>query len=545
MNNKKMFYNVLMTLLASCGFLSCSTDKAGTMPDQEPTVKVSQIPNGNFEQQLQSWQVRGEGVSIGNDGCDGSMSLVLNGAKGTTIGLSQTVSGLVDGYYDVEFYGKSNGGNQIAYVEAGGKQSAIETSATTWKRHFIRGIQVSGGKLDIKIEQHNTASDKALDEVDGLRLISRNGAPTFIKGGDVSELTYVEDNGGKYYDAAGNAGDCLDILQQNGINLVRLRLYNDPGNNACYPSKLLPKGYQDENDILRLAKRAKEKGMQIELTFHYSDFWTNGSTQVKPNAWKDIKDLQVLSDSVYQYTKHFLEHMNAQGTAPEYVSIGNEIQAGILYDYKYYSHTEEEASVIDSTSTAMGHCLHLPWLAQLLNAGAKAVREADPEGKVILHLNGAGDKDVYNWFFDAMRNNQVDYDIIGASYYPFWVHKTTKQVCDWAEYVTDRYDKDLLFMETGYAWNPTIPDGTNGQLSNNDPYKDMTKEGQKNFMLELSNAIKNVSNQRVLGYIYWDPIFINTPGIGWILGDKNYVSNTTLFGFDGKVNPVMDAIKHN
>ncbi len=538
-----MLYSVLMTLLASWGLSSCSTDKAGAMPDQEPAVKVSQIPNGNFEQKLQSWQVSGEGISIGNDGCDGSASLVLNGAKGTTVSLSQTVSGIADGYYDVEFYGKSNGGNQIAYVEAGGKQTAIETSATTWKRHYIRGVQVAGGKLDVKIEQQNNASANAIDEVDGLRIISRSGAQAFVKGGDISELTYVEDNGGKYYDAGGKAADCLDILKANGVNLVRLRLYNDPGNSACFPSNTLPKGYQDEADILKLARRAKDKGMQIELTFHYSDYWTNGEDQYKPHAWQGITDLAVLQDSVYQYTRRFLERMNAQGTAPEYVSIGNEIQAGILYDYK--NPTDINNLVVDSASTATGYCLHMPWLAQLLSAGSKAVREADPDGKIILHLNGAGDKDVYNWFFDAMRDNNVDYDIIGASYYPFWVHRTTKQVCDWAEYVTNRYDKDLIFMETGYAWNPTLPDGSAGQLSNNDPYKDMTKEGQKNFMLELSNAIKGVANQRVLGYIYWDPIFINTPGIGWIVGEKNYVSNSTLFDFDGKVNPVMDAIKHN
>lgn len=538
-----MLYSVLMTLLASWGLSSCSTDKAGAMPDQDPAVKVSQIPNGNFEQKLQSWQVSGEGISIGNDGCDGSASLVLNGAKGTTVSLSQTVSGIADGYYDVEFYGKSNGGDQIAYVEAGGKQSAIETSATTWKRHYIRGVQVAGGKLDVKIEQQNNASANAIDEVDGLRIISRSGAQAFVKGGDISELTYVEDNGGKYYDAGGKAGDCLDILKANGVNLVRLRLYNDPGNSAFYPGNTLPKGYQDEADILKLARRAKDKGMQIELTFHYSDYWTNGEDQYKPHAWQGITDLSVLQDSVYQYTRRFLERMNAQGTAPEYVSIGNEIQAGILYDYK--NPTDINNLVVDSASTATGYCLHMPWLAQLLSAGSKAVREADPDGKIILHLNGAGDKDVYNWFFDAMRDNNVDYDIIGASYYPFWVHRSTKQVCDWAEYVTNRYDKDLIFMETGYAWNPTLPDGSAGQLSNNDPYKDMTKEGQKNFMLELSNAIKGVANQRVLGYIYWDPIFINTPGIGWIVGGKNYVSNSTLFDFDGKVNPVMDAIKHN
>ena len=101
-------------------------------------------------------------------------------------------------------------------------------------------------------------------------------------------------------------------------------------------------------------------------------------------------------------------------------------------------------------------------------------------------------------------------------------------------------------METGYAWNPTLPDGTPGQLSNNDPYKDMSRAGQKNFLLELSNGIKSVSNQRVLGYVYWDPIFIETPiKTGWIVGAKNFVSNTTLFDFEGNRIEACDALKYN
>ena len=543
MNKKTIYSCAFVSVITFMAFASCASDKPGVMGDQEPAVKVSQVPNGNFEQQLQQWTVSGKGISIGTDGCDGSHSLRFSSEGTATANVTQEFGGIADGYYDLEFYAKSNGGQQVAYVEANGQRSALETSATTWRRHYVRGVLVSGGTMNIKIEQISR-ENAAVAEVDGLRLISRNSAQIFLKGGDISELDYIEDHGATF-SSNSTTGNCMQILKDNGMNIARLRLYNDPGNAAFYPSNTLPKGYQDEADILRLAKRAKEHGMQIELTFHYSDYWTNGTDQFKPHAWAGITDMEVLKDSVYQYTKRFLERMNAQGTAPEYVSVGNEIQAGILFDYKSFEPTGAADKQVDTDSEVSGYCNNMPRLAQLLQSGCKAVRDAAPDSKIILHLDDAGNKERYNWFFDAMRDNQVDYDIIGASYYPFYTGRTASAVCDWANYITNRYDKDLIFMEVGYAWNPTLPDGTIGQLQHNQPYTDMTKEGQKNFMLELSNAIKGVANQRVLGYIYWDPIFIDTPGTGWIVGGKNLVSNTTLFGFDGSANPVMDALRFN
>ena len=69
----------------------------------------------------------------------------------------------------------------------------------------------------------------------------------------------------------------------------------------------------------------------------------------------------------------------------------------------------------------------------------------------------------------------------------------------------------------------------------------MTKEGQKAFMQELLDGIR--SEKRILGVLYWDPIFIEVPGIGWELGGNNVVSNTTLFDFQGNALPVFEAFK--
>ena len=148
-------------------------------------------------------------------------------------------------------------------------------------------------------------------------------------------LNYVEDMGAKFYTASGTQKDPLDIMKENGVNFVRLRLYNNPGNEISYTADAtaytykLPANYLNEADVLNLARRAKDKGMKIELTFHYSDFWTNGETQFKPSAWKNLS-FEQLQTAVYDYTYDFLQKMNAQGTTPDYVSIGNEIQAGLL-----------------------------------------------------------------------------------------------------------------------------------------------------------------------------------------------------------------------
>lgn len=540
--NQKLLINpVLIGVLLAMPFTACSSDKAASVDNPELPVKLVTIPNGDFEKSLDGWTVSGSatnGVSITEDGCLGSKALRLSTSDKTEIKVSRSVNNMENGFYDLEFYAKDGGSNHISYVDVNGRMTALESSVDAWKRLYVRGVEVKDGKLNLSINMKTdleantlqTLSKNAFSELDGLKLISRKNNQIFLKGGDISMLSYVEQNGGKYYDH-GQEGDCLDILKANGMNIVRLRLYNDPGNPAYEYSKKMPKGIQDEADILRLAKRAKEKGFQILLSFHYSDYWTNGEDQHIPHEWEG-KSLEELKSVLHDFTYDFLKKMEAQGTMPEYVALGNEIQAGLLYPYGSCKKEDGSSNEID--------------MCDLFSTASKAVREASPESKIILHLNGAGNKEDYNWFLGLMRNYHVDYDIIGSSYYPFWVHRTAQAVCDWAEYVTNKFDKDLLFMETGYAWNPTLKDGMVGQLGNNEPYNDMTKVGHKNFLLELSNAIKSVSNQRVLGYVYWDPIFIDTPQpTGWIVGEKNFVDNTTLFDFDGNRIMGMDAMQYN
>lgn len=348
---------------------------------------------------------------------------------------------------------------------------------------------------------------------------TKTGKPALLKGGDISSLTLIEQKGGKFYQD-GKEKDCVQLLADNGFNIIRLRLYNDPGNSNYTPSKLMWPGIEDEADILNLAKRAKKAGLQIELTFHYSDYWTNGTDQYKPHAWEGLSYAS-LKTAVYDYTESFLRKMVSQGTAPEYISIGNEIQAGLLYPDGFVN-----------TSTKQ--------TAELLGAGAKAVREVCPSSKVVIHLCDAGNVSAYQWFFGEMEKYKLDYDIIGASYYPFWTEKSVEEIVSWSDAVGGAFGKQILLMETGFAWTEKTHEGKTPQLSHNHPYG-ISKAEQDAFMQKLFSAIK--ASQWMIGDLYWDPIFIPAGDAGWIVGGDNVVSNATLFDFDGNMLPVFDAYK--
>ncbi len=482
--------NTMFLFFLGVVLCACSTNYPGSMDDPKPEAEVVEV----------------------ND---------LNGTVNVEAGM-----------YDLEFYVRGTDSATI-HVSAGGRQTAIMLDDEVWRTGYVRGIPVSGSSVTVQAAMLEGGAQFELKTA-YLRKVSN--ARTFIKGGDLSMLSQVEKNSGAYKDMSGVAGDCFEICARNGMNLARLRLYNNPGNSTNYPSKLMFPGIQNEADVLALAKRAKAAGMEIELTFHYSDYWTNGGEQYKPAAWKKMTQ-EELHDVMYSYTKGFLEKMVAQGTSPQYVSLGNEIQAGILFG------TAEDDKPSEKVN---GYCSDMANLASLLQQASKAVREVCPNAKIIIHLTTSADitVDTYKWFFTAMKDNNLDYDIIGASYYPYYGNKTIEEMVAGAETLIKLYDKDFVFMEVGFGWSPTLADGTVGQIANNLPYAEMTPAAQRAFMLRLTECIK-AGSERILGYIYWDPIYIAAPNCGWIVGEKNVTGNSTLFDFEGKALPAWEAIKYN
>lgn len=517
--------------------IACSDNDGEEFVPNPPAITQA-ILNAGFEEDNsevntpKGWTVTGDNaaVSVVKGGCEGSYALFYSYTSAYTVSTWQTISDLEDGNYDLEFYYKNSGGQSACYISAGStnesqKMTSLQVAPHVWVKSIVRGIHVQGGKCTISIFSEGQEGDWS--RFDALRLNKVEKDYNLLKGGDLSELSYLEQMGGKFYEN-GEEKDVFDILKNNGFNIARLRLYNDPGNPNYSPSNRLPAGVQNPADILNLSKRAKAAGMQIMLTIHYSDYWSNGEIQYKPHEWEDLS-YEALKKAVYDFTFDFITKMKAQGSVPEYVALGNETGSGLLFPDGAY-HTSPTQ------------------MAELFNQGYDAVKAVSPESTVLIHLNDAGNRSTYDWYFGELNKYGAKYDMIGASYYPFWTQKTAKELREWADYTSKKFDKEIFIMETGYNWNPTLPNGYPGQLSDNGPYQNIypsSPQGQKDFLLELFNEIKKTENGCIVGCLYWDPIMIEVPGVGWELGGTNIVSNTTLFDFSGNALESLNTFKYN
>lgn len=419
----------------------------------------------------------------------------------------------------------------------------------------VPGIIVEDGKCEIGIYAKGGAAVTS----DNFKLTPSTDTATrvpFLKGGEISKLTYVEDQGGKFYRADGTEGDALQIMAENGFNLARVRILNDPGKGHGDGTYYLPAGYQDEADCLELCRRAKDKGMQIEFTFAYSDYWVDGDKQFIPHEWAEeiaaqsltgTKKYEYLENKVYEYTKDIMQKLIAQGTCPDFVSIGNEMQCGLFFgDAKKDNYKGE--LYYDK-----------PWLLRFVNAGAKAVRETAPEAKVVIHTDNGGkvfDWLNANWDSTAFQYllKRADYDIMAISYYPYYNGDISIDniVTEFNKCVSD-LGKDVMIMESGYNFAEKRSDGWDGQLQDNGYYQKSygeTPEGQRAYLTELYNKLKAVSGGRCIGVSYWDPVMI-TDKVGWAISEDgdwlqgNVITNSTIFDFDGKAQPAQLAMKYN
>lgn len=554
-----------------------TTTTTTTAPTPPAIVYNPSFTNAGFESgNLNGWTLgaddTGAAIVSSNAAYAGNYKLYAYSASAYTVDLRQYVSGLTAGYYKLTCYARNSGSQNSAYIYGNGTSqskrmtsipvtNALNTISGTkngWILVTVRNIYVgSDGRVTLGFYSDANAKNYVYLDSFALTRESEQVERPYLVGGDFSELTYVEDQGAAFYNANGSSGDAINILADAGHNFARLRLYNNPGKGRGDGTYYCKDGYQNLSDILSLATRAKNAGMAIELTLHYSDFWSNGATQIIPADWQSqlsgntAQKAAQLENLVYTYTKSVMQAMVANGTVPEYVSLGNEIQDGMLF------------GVYGSTpaSNMYGYVWgNYGWnyLADFFNAGYRAVKEVCPSSQVILHLTMnntgctiTGSWNAYDYFCSNAQSNGVNYDIIGSSYYPFWTDISVNDAFEALDAVAETYGKKVIIMETGYNFSDTLPNGSAGQLSDNGVYQGVYsgESGQRDFMIELINAMKCSDN--IIGDLYWDPIFVEQNGVGWAMfestdtPDVNVVSNTTLFDFNHTLNDVWRAYKFN
>ncbi len=349
----------------------------------------------------------------------------------------------------------------------------------------------------------------------------------FIKGADVSMIPELERLGGKFYDN-GVEKDCLTILQEKGINWVRVRIWNDP---YSYGPNGNGGGVTDEKKALEVAKRAKALGMKVLVDFHYSDWWADPGKQYPPKAWENHNAKQLAKD-VYKYTAKVMKDFNAAGVTPDMVQIGNELNNGMLWP-------------VCKTDTPEGYKA----LADAIAQGLKAVKDNDPNNQVIrmVHLANGNNNALYRSFFDELivNNGVNDFDVIGFSYYPFW-HGSMEELSYNMNDMVDRYGKDVIVVETAYAFTNEQGDAQKNCAGPTEEaiagYKS-TVQGQASGLHDVMEHVSNVKNGKGKGIFYWEPDWIPVEGAGWKAGEGNEWENLAMFDFKGNALESLDVFK--
>jgi arabinogalactan endo-1,4-beta-galactosidase len=348
-------------------------------------------------------------------------------------------------------------------------------------------------------------------------LSSPASAHDFSFGADLSFANEMDDCGASFKDK-GVKKDIYAIFKDHGVNLVRIRIWNNPSWTK----------YSNFDDVKKSIARAKAQGEKVLLDFHYSDDWADAGKQLIPAAWAGIKDDGALAQALYQYTYDTLTALDKAGLMPDMVQTGNEINQEILMPAPW----------------SAGQTINWARNAKLLNAAIKAVRDAGAHSavhpKVMLHI--AQPENTEWWIAAAVAAGVTDFDVIGISYYSKWSKNTFAGLGATINRLRHRYPVEVMVAETAYPWTLAWADSFNNVLGEDAliPGYPATREGQAKYLIDLSQTI--IANGGA-GLIYWAPDWVSTScRTRWGVG-SNW-ENATLFDFDGEAVPGIDFGQH-
>ena len=181
----------------------------------------------------------------------------------------------------------------------------------------------------------------------------------FFLGMDVSSVLSLEASGVRYRDTDGTEKDLFALLSENGVNLIRVRVWNDPFDSDG-------NGYGGGNNNIEAAveigRRAAAYGLPLLVDFHYSDFWADPSKQQTPKAWEGM-DIKAKAEALYTYTADCLSRLKAEGIRVSMVQLGNETNGRMC-----------------------GERIWMNIVHHLMKAGSRAVREVYPDALVAVHF---------------------------------------------------------------------------------------------------------------------------------------------------------------
>lgn len=393
----------------------------------------------------------------------------------------------------------NSSGEFINYDESNGYSLTLQTTLGTLGTNEIQAKLQDAEWKDIVIKKIeitvNEASNSVKDAPIDVTKVN-NLSSDFIMGMDISSMISELQSGVVYRDYDGNELKTLDdicrFIKEQGINHIRVRVWNNPydANGNGYGG-----GNNDVAKAKEFADACRNAGLKMLVDFHCSDLWTDPSKQQEPKAWKGYT-LEQKKEALNTYITESLNTIDPSKDVVDMVQVGNETTGGFIGE-----------------TNVSNMCV-------LFSAGAAGVETYNPDVKVVIHVESPHKGTMVTWA-ENLQNNNVNYDILATSYYPYW-HGTLDNLKQQFETVKNTYHKDVMVAETSYAYTLEDSDGhaNTVRVGNNDNGADttepFTEQGQATAIRNLINTVNEAGG---LGVYYWEPAWLTVGNTKGLTGD--------------------------
>ncbi|HMQ06522.1 MAG TPA: glycosyl hydrolase 53 family protein [Saprospiraceae bacterium] len=324
-----------------------------------------------------------------------------------------------------------------------------------------------------------------------------------IRAADLSFLPLIRSSGIATKNRQDQEEDMLLSLKNAGMNTVRIRIWHHPD-----------EGLSGLEQVKLLASEIHQAGLELWLCVHYSDTWADPGNQSLPAEWRNIT-IEELKDSVRNYTSRLVRELN-----PTIIQMGNEINGGFLWPWGRYP---EQKDIFIS----------------LLQEGVKVVREYNANISIMLHFAGIDQATI---FFNDV--SEVDYDMIGISYYPWWHGKDLNQLESTLDLLKRLHYKKVVIAETAYPFTLDWNDYTHNVVGLQDqlilPEFSASPAGQHLFM----ERIREICNRsKAEGFAYWGGEWVAYDGTQSEQGSS--WENLALWDFEFIALPAIEVFRKN
>ncbi len=349
-------------------------------------------------------------------------------------------------------------------------------------------LAACGGQSLASGEEHLSPGNGETKAESSLYVKKVEGLPEdFILGMDVSSLIAEEDSGVRFFGFDGQERDLLEILAENGVTHIRVRVWNDPYDGQ---GRGFGGGNCDIDKALRIGQRAAKYGMKLIVDFHYSDFWADPGKQMVPRAWADM-DVETKAEALYAYTRDCLKLLREGGVEVAMVQLGNETNGALCGEDRWSN------------------------IQLLMKAGSRAVREVCPEALVAVHFANPERSGSYANYAEYLDYYEVDYDVFASSYYSFW-HGSRENLARVLGDVHQLYGKKVMGMETSGPYTGADSDvagnnvGEGSALPADYPF---TVQGQANSLRDVADTVAHIPGG--IGLCYWEGAWISVGSESW------------------------------